>query len=194
MRLSAFVLSASVALIATATTARAEALAERVFGGPVGAEKSYACFVRRYDARHLARHPRQQVSAMKLLVAAEPDPESKTLVYAFKLAVQFRGRTETFQSGGECAHSENAETGQLGCGVDCDGGGIDLMLAKDDKSVLMKTERVRIWRDDVEDEEEQGLPELGGADDRAFRLDRAGLDACKALIKAYGEVAAVSRK
>jgi hypothetical protein len=59
---------------------------------------------------------------------------------------------------------------------------------------MRSTERVRIWRDDAGDEEEQDLPELGGADDRAFRLDRAGLDACKTLMKDYGEVAAVSRK
>jgi hypothetical protein len=195
MRLLAFVLTAAVASTAATATARAaEPLADRLFGGPVGTQKSYACFVRRYDARHLARHPRQQVSAMKLLVAAETDPESKTLVYAFKLAVQFRGRTETFQSGGECGHAEDAESGHLGCGVDCDGGGIGLVLAKDDKSVVMKTERVRIWRDDAEDDEEQDLPQLGGGDDRAFRLDRATPDACKMLIKGDHDMAGVSRK
>jgi hypothetical protein len=194
MRLSAFVLSATVALLAFANSARAaEPLAGRLFGDAVGAEKSYACFVRRYDAAHLAKHPRQQVSAMKLLVTAETDPESKTLGYSFKLAVRFRGRTETFQSGGGCSRGEGNETGQLGCGVDCDGGGIDLMLAKDDQSVLLKTERARIWRDDADDEE-QHLPQLGAADDRAFKLRRASLDACEMLMKDHDEVAAASRK
>ena len=38
-----------------------------VIAGPLG-QKTYACFVRRYDASHLAQHPKQKVSAMKLLV------------------------------------------------------------------------------------------------------------------------------
>jgi hypothetical protein len=194
-RLSAIVLTAAVALTAATINVRAaEPLADRLFGGPVGAAKSYACFVRRYDPRHLARHPRQRVSAMKLLVAAERDPESKALVYAFKLAVRFRDRTETFQSGGECGHAADAESGHLGCGVDCDGGGIGLVLAKDDKSIVMKTERVRIWRDEAEDDEGQDLPQLGGADDRAFKLGRASLDTCKTLMKDHDEVAADSRE
>ncbi|WP_213288494.1 hypothetical protein [Bradyrhizobium sp. sGM-13] len=37
-------------------------------------QKTYACFVRRYDANHLAQHPKQKISAMKLLVTAEDAP------------------------------------------------------------------------------------------------------------------------
>jgi hypothetical protein len=33
-------------------------------------DKAYACFVRRYDADHLAWHPKHKVAAMKLLLAA----------------------------------------------------------------------------------------------------------------------------
>jgi hypothetical protein len=194
MRLSAFLLSAIVALLAAATSTRAaEPLAGRLFAGAVGAEKTYACFVRRYDAGHLARHPRQHVSAMKLLVSAETDPESKTLSYSFKLAIRFRGRTETFESGGGCSRGEGIEAGRLGCGVECDGGGIEVILAKDDQSVLMKTEGARVWRNDADDEE-QDLPQLGGAGDRAFKLRRASLDACETLMKDHDEVAATSRR
>ena len=47
-------------------------------------QKTYACFVRRYDAGHLAQHPRQKVSAMKLLVTAEIPPEEQTINYSLK--------------------------------------------------------------------------------------------------------------
>jgi hypothetical protein len=56
--------------------ARATAFDAQMFGGPLN-HKTYACFVRRYDASHLAQHPKQKVGAMKLLVTAEDAPEDK---------------------------------------------------------------------------------------------------------------------
>lgn len=51
--------------------AKAEAFDIRMFTRPPGKKaREYACFVRRYDPDHLARHPRQKVSAMRLLVTA----------------------------------------------------------------------------------------------------------------------------
>jgi len=58
--------------------AKAATFDNRMFAGPLG-QKTYACFVRRYDAGHLAQHPKQKVSAMKLLVTAEDAPEDKTV-------------------------------------------------------------------------------------------------------------------
>jgi hypothetical protein len=52
---------------------RSRSLRQEIFAGPL-AEKSYACFVRRYDANHLAQHPKQKVSAMKPLATAENAP------------------------------------------------------------------------------------------------------------------------
>jgi len=51
------------------------AFTERMLGGPPapGKAKSYACFVRTYDAAHLASHPQQKVSAMALLITVEKD-------------------------------------------------------------------------------------------------------------------------
>ena len=57
--------------------AREAAFDKRVFGGPIG-NKAVACFVRRYDASHLAQHPQQKVSSMKLLVTAENHPKEPT--------------------------------------------------------------------------------------------------------------------
>ena len=51
---------------ATIDKAAADAFNVKLFTGPPG-KKAYACFVRHYDADHLARHPKQKVSAMQLL-------------------------------------------------------------------------------------------------------------------------------
>ena len=56
-----------------------DVFAARLFAGPVDKQKkTYGCFVRRYDAAHLARHPLQKVSMMKLLVTAEMLPEAES--------------------------------------------------------------------------------------------------------------------
>src|SRR5438874_7792005 len=71
--------------------AKAAAFDNRMFAGATG-QKTHACFVRRYDATHLAQHPRQKVSAMKLMVTAEIPPEENTTNYSFHLGLQYRHR------------------------------------------------------------------------------------------------------
>src|SRR6476620_3205792 len=83
--------------------AKAATFDNRMFAGPLG-QKTYACFVRRYDAGHLAQHPKQKVSAMKLLVTAEIPPEENTTNYSFRLGVQYRHRPGKFDSSGSCGH------------------------------------------------------------------------------------------
>ena len=119
--------------------AKATAFDARMFGGPLG-KKTYACFVRRYDASHLAQHPKQKVSAMKLLVTAEDAPEDKTVNYSFRLGFKYRHRAGNFDSSGFCSHIVAENSGseiRLGCGVDCEGGGIEVAM-KDDKSALIR--------------------------------------------------------
>src|SRR4051812_48730138 len=67
---------------------KADAFDVRMFTKPPG-KKAYACFVRRYDADHLARHPKQKVNAMKLLVTAEFAPEEKITNYSFRLGLKY---------------------------------------------------------------------------------------------------------
>jgi hypothetical protein len=169
------------------------AFASRLFDGPVK-QKSYACFVRVYDADHLARHPRQKVSAMTLLVTAEKVPEDASLNYSFRLGLKYRNRHGAFDSSGDCGHADSAASGHLGCGVDCDGGGLDVNLTADNKSVMVKVERIRIWRDNKPDDEASNHSLVAGADDRLFRLDRASLMTCKPLITDRKELAALRRK
>src|SRR5438093_11412689 len=74
-----------------------------MFGGPLS-QKTHACFVRRYDASHLAQHPKQKVIAMKLLVTAEDAPEDRTFDYSFRLGFKYRHRAGNFDSSGYCSH------------------------------------------------------------------------------------------
>jgi hypothetical protein len=171
-----------------------DAFAHRLFGSSAGAQKAYACFVRQYEADHLVRHRLQKVRTMKLLVTAERDAESQAPMYSFRLGVKYRGRRGDFESSGECGRGESADTGQFGCGVDCDGGGIGVELAKGNKSVLVKVDRLRIWRNNQPDDNGTSQSLMGGADDKVFRLDRANPGDCRSLVTDREELAALRHK
>ena len=171
--------------------------AKRLFAGDAGKqEKSYACFVRLYDAAHLARHPLQKVNAMKLLITAEKLTEDEALNYSFRLGLAFRNRPGNFDSSGDCGHVKETlspdNKAQLGCSVDCEGGGISVELAGDSKSTKIRLDTIRIWHNNKPDDD--GFSLSGGADDRVFRLDRASLEQCRSLVTDRKELAAMRRK
>jgi hypothetical protein len=158
--------------------------------------KSYACFVRHYDRAHLAKHPKQKTTAMKLLVTAELVPEDKALNYTFAMGVTFRDRKGKFDSSGSCGHptasQESADKLTLGCGVDCDGGGLSVEMANTDKSVLVRLVQIALWNSDKPDDERTGFD--AGPDDHVFRLDRVSLENCRSLIPSSDELTAEQRK
>jgi hypothetical protein len=171
--------------------------AKRVFADNLDKATEYACFSRHYDAQHLAEHPLQKVSVMKLLVSAERDAEDKKLAYSFRLGVNFRNRPGDFDSSGDCAHLTGDDAAKqkidFGCGVDCDGGGISINLAQDNASVIVKLEAIRIWKG--KDNDEDAATELkAGADDKVFRLDRANVNDCASLATNRKELAAMRHK
>jgi hypothetical protein len=204
-RMSSFILTlaASAALVSLAGAslaqdgidkAKAAAFDHRMFAGPTG-QKTYACFVRRYDAGHLAQHPKQKVSSMKLLVTAEIPPEEQTTNYSFRLGVQYRHRPGKFDSSGSCGHvvaEDNGDEIRLGCGVDCDGGGIDVAM-KDDKSAVIRLQRIMLWqRNKPDDGPTNEL--VAGTDDRIFRVDRADLRECAEFVTDRQELAALRHR
>lgn len=167
---------------------------KRMFMVAPAKDKNYTCFVRRYDPDHLKRHPLQKVSAMKLLVSAEKDEETKNLSYSFRLGVQYRHRKGAFDSSGSCNHfiAEDGGDMRYGCGVDCDGGGLSVAM-KNDQSVLIRLERIRIWQNNKPDDE-AGTELVAGADDKIFRLDRASIEECASLVTDRKELAAMRSK
>ena len=210
MRKLPILLSACFALLATAG-ARAqdagEGFAKRLFAAKSVDHKTFACFVRRYDANHLAQHPRQKVGAMKLLVTVERLPDDEELHYGFRLGVKFRNQSSAFETSGECGHPAAEVAGgslRIHCSVDCDGGGIEASLADGDKSVMVKLDAVRLYPavdrpkagndfDAAPDHDDHVMLEAG-ADDHAFRLDRADITECQSLAVDAEELAALRHK
>jgi hypothetical protein len=178
-----------------ATRAEAETFNARIYAGTPG-KTAYACFVRRYDAEHLARHPKQKVATMKLLVSAETDAEDKQLHNSFRLGFRYRHRSSDFDSSGSCHHTVLTKEGdevRLGCGVDCEGGGIGIALSQDDKSAIVRLESVRVWLHN-QPAEDQDRTLVAGSDDGIFRLDRADNSECAALANDRKELAALRHK
>jgi hypothetical protein len=173
----------------------ADAFARRMFAGPIGAQKAEACFVRHYDANHLAHHKRQKVADMKLLVTAENLPEDEGLNYSYRASIRLRNRAADFDSDGECGHARIAEDAgvrpQLGCETGCEGGGLRIEIADDNRSAIVRLGRIVI-SPHGKSERERTLE--GGADDRVLRLDRASLKDCAPLMTGRDEVAALRRK
>jgi hypothetical protein len=181
--------------IREASKAEVETFNARMYVGAPG-NKAYACFVRRYDAEHLARHPKQKVASMKLLISAELDTEDKQLHNSFRLGFRYRHRSGDFDSSGSCRHAVFTKDGseiRLGCGVDCEGGGIGVALSKDDKSAIVRLARVRVWQNNKPDEDAE-LSLVAGADDGIFRLDRTDNKECASLVTDRKELAALRHK
>jgi len=198
-------LALSIAIVSSASAAgrdeegidksAADAFDSRMFGA-VPTKKSYACFVRKYDADHLAQHPKQKVSVMKLLMSAEIPSDASTFNYSFRLGVKYRKRATNMESFGDCGHVTAEDTGKeirFGCGVECDGGGLGVSLAKDDKSAIVALSRVRVWKRNTAPEETAEDLEAGD-DDEKFRLDRVALRECTDLVSDRKELAALKRK
>lgn len=178
-----------------ASKIEADTFNARMYAGTPG-KAAYACFVRRYDAEHLAQHRKQKVALMKLLVSAETDPEDKQLHNFFRLGFRYRHRSGDFDTSGSCHHTVLTKAGnevRLGCGVDCEGGGIGVALSKDDKSAIVRLASVRVWLHNKPDEDaERSL--VAGSDDGIFRLDRADDSECAALVTDRKELAALRHK
>lgn len=160
--------------------AREAAFDKQVFGGAVGG-KAAACFVRRYDAAHLAQHPKQKVSAMKVLVTAETHP-NEPMAYAYKIGVQFRNKPGHFDGGSSCSHyvdDDGKKAVIFTCDMECGGGGIEIAAGKDDKSINLKLDVIAVY--DRKHPKADAVTLEGGKDDRVFRLDRVDLAECAEL-------------
>jgi hypothetical protein len=163
-------------------TPGSDAFAGRLFAGKVAKDRvSYACFVRKYDAAHMAGHPRQKVTAMRLLVTAQEYEESPGLRFGFRVGVELRGTKGAYEATGDCSKPQASEISadklKLQCGVDCDGGALTIELANSDKSTLLRIDNaIAISR-----ENGPGRSLAAGADDRVFRLDRTSIEDCRSL-------------
>jgi hypothetical protein len=142
------------------------------------------CYSRHYDDAHLARHPRQQVANMVFLLraanydfdkTAPPEKLEHRVYYQFAMTVKRRGERRTLRTAGDCFGGKG-----ISCAVDCDGGSaaIEKVQSVDALIVRLSSERGMRMYGDCDGEAVWFKP---GSDDKAFRLDKAAPDACRAL-------------
>lgn len=172
---------------------KAKAFDNSVFAGPIG-DKAFACFVRHYDASHLAQHRKQKVTAMKLLVTAENHPGEPT-TYAYKAGFQLRNRPGNFDGGSSCGHmvdEDGTKEISFTCDIECGGGGLDIAMSKDNKSAIVHLEVIGVL--DRKHPRHDELTLKGGTDDKVFRLDRVDNTECAELMTGHKELASLQRK
>jgi hypothetical protein len=172
--------------------ARIRAFDAKVFGGPIG-DNASACFVRRYDASHLAQHPKQKVSAMKLLVTAENHPKEET-AYAYKAGVRFRNESGNFDGGSHCGHKveeDGKKEIRFSCDVDCGGGGLEIAMSGDGKSAIVHLDVIGVW--DRKHPDRDAITLEGGADDKRFRVDRVDTSEFAELMEGHKEIDSLQR-
>jgi hypothetical protein len=155
-------------------------------------ENSRLCVTRTYDTEHLTQHPKQQVTAMTLSIRYTPLAEDEaTLIakgdgriekqyfrYDFLLAAKTRDRKETLFASGDCSSAQG-----IGCGVDCDGGGVDIEPVQGGNGSMLvhisESGCIRMSFGCSEDLHEIDLK--AGEDDKVFRLDKASDATCDAI-------------
>jgi len=162
--------------------------------------RTEACFGRVYDAKHLASHPKQRVTSFHLSREFKPDPYSEhepspeeemklidgdygnVLVTAY---VRFRDRPHVYANGLTCRKNDE---GTVFCGVECDGGRIDLRTSG--QSLLIENSGFVVVGgcDASEDDRENTTVVSPGADDKVFRLDPKPIAACMAEREAMAPV------
>ncbi|UFZ03796.1 hypothetical protein LQG66_32090 [Bradyrhizobium ontarionense] len=203
-RLLQFILT-GVALAGVSTGARADdiigpakarAYDARVFTKAPG-QRAYACFTRRYTPDHLAQHPKQKVRAMQLLVTAEIPQGESIMGYSFRLGVNYRDRAGDFDSSGSCDHIRAEDGGheiRYGCPVDCEGGGIEIAMSKDDTSAIVRLTRITVWQRGNKPDDDAADALIAGSDDKIFRLDRTDTADCAGLMTDRKELAGIRHK
>lgn len=173
-----------VLLVAGALLSSVPALAgpadDALFGKDSGTDRALACFVRHYDKAHLGSHPLQNVTDMAVLVD-RPEAQEGDVWYTLSIGVNFRKVKDQFQVSGGCSAMDDGSK-LLGCGVECDGGQIDVR-PRDANSILVDIPYgARTWNPGAIDDEDPPAEAAFGEDDKVFRLDRAELSQCLTLV------------
>ncbi len=191
MRNASLVFCVGVAAVAMAAPGWAEstqdaAFAALVLGKPAGKGPASVCFARVYDASHLAQHPKQNVRAMTMLLTTRLEDDGNR-GYDLRIGVKFRVSGQTFETQGSCGsiHVEGEPASGAAvahCGVDCDGGAMDVALKNANSTLVTIPEGARLWAAGTEVDLKPSGKRQFGADDKLFRLDRADMSQCLPLI------------
>jgi hypothetical protein len=152
------------------------------------------CFVRTYDKAHLAEHPDQLVTAVKLRIYHPAPDVARDAGWApdeatwMNMLVKVRGRDVILTTSGICRKEEPPDSwqrpylkyppppGSLWCGVECDGGGIGVASRGDHAMMYLGGIRVSPKSYSCDAASDEVL--YGNKDDHVFRLNRVDEREC----------------
>jgi hypothetical protein len=152
----------------------------RVVGRLHRSGQDFACFSRRYDAAHLAKHPEQRVTHLKVLVDAYFREDAYQ--YQVSLAFDFRDRPETLTGVAECGAGTQQDTLRRGaqCAGPADGDAHLGMLGR--RILVVKLPKgADLWAPGPVEERHDTVENPFGADDKVFRLFRTDVKECEDL-------------
>lgn len=140
----------------------------------------HICYARTYSADHLKQHPKQTVTEIAFRLAYyrhEPDEfyQQGQRNYYFAMLAKRRGSSRTLTAMGECGPNGD----RIGCGVECDGGGVSVSRRSGDRILVSLGENGRIRMSEGCDEGD-AVDLESGEDDREFLLSRVEDAACPA--------------
>jgi hypothetical protein len=170
----ALAMSASSALAQSIESGREGVLADILAPTP----GKRICYARRYSKDHLEAHPKQKVSEIRFQLAYhkhQPDADYPNGMrnYYFRLIAKLRGSSRTYSTTGECSASGS----NIFCGVECDGGGVNIRARQPNKLLVFFGDSDEIRMADGCDEGDS-LQLKAGADDKEFLLSAVPQDAC----------------
>ena len=190
--------SFALALVSASTVAIGSAGAVDPFDAVVPqAAKTSACFAAHYDHRHLAAHPGQHTTAMRLSLLRDHDGEPD---FTMRLAMERRERKQPFHVVGYCSHAvedplsppltaearRKRETrlicmarGGLGGSAE-EGGEFELEIAADRGSMMLRADDGLSGWNGWDQSGPSDFVELGD-EDRVFRLKPVDRAACAEL-------------
>jgi hypothetical protein len=147
------------------------------------------CFVRTYDKAHLAKHPDQLVTAVKLYIYHPPPDEARDATW-MKMEVKVRGRNVILTTSGICYKEEEPlntwdsrylkhlpPKDALRCRVECDGGSIAVASRGDHAMMHLGGIRMSVKSYSCGGEPDDEVL-LGNKDDQVFRLNRVNEREC----------------
>jgi hypothetical protein len=146
-----------------------------VLAVPASGADALGCFTRVYDRAHLARHPDQLVTAVKLRIK-RPPPDNLSK-YWFDFEVRVRGKDKALHTSGIC----DEKVSGMHCFVECDGGSVEISH-RGGHVMMYLNDRIRVAECGKELMDDGSGEELrGGKDDRVFRLDRVNDAVCRRM-------------
>jgi hypothetical protein len=153
------------------------------------------CYVRTYDAAHLARHPEQQVTKIGVAIAYRAGDSEHPIPYAF--TAKIRDRDEVLRSHGDCAFRDEdglevntpdasilTSDAAIWCSAENDRGGLVIERKGKAGKALIKLEPMKHLKLTGScGSESCAYDLLPGLDDKTFLVDRVSDAVCREMLK-----------